>query len=173
MHPQSRALEVEIDRSVTPLAGQATYRARDYSLIYKPVPSVVEANAVRAANGAWRQSGGRLFLISGFLTLTFDGVPCTLTELDGYTNASRWKEREVRVPEPTDSGALVLLGDKPAEDHVMFGGAPSIEIDRSRLTMRIVFMEGEGRQFSIGADLYACIRETRLASITLSRVLFT
>jgi hypothetical protein len=94
----SEALQVEINEQIGPIAGAATYRSAEYSLVYKAAASTAEVNAMHSASDAWRQSGRRIFVTADFVTLTFDGAPFAFTEFDAYANDARWAERDIALP---------------------------------------------------------------------------
>jgi len=172
MQQLSEALEVDVSAQIGRVAGAATYRSAEYSLVYKPVSSVAEMNAQRSASGGWRQSGRRIFVTSGFVTLTFEGEPLAFTELDAYANDTKWTEREIVEPAAAGGGALVLADDRLDDDRMSIDVEPVFEIDRARKTIRIGFAQQSDTYFEIGTGLLAGIREGRLTSMILSGVRF-
>jgi hypothetical protein len=167
----SKALKVEISQQIGRVAGAATYRSAQYSLVYQPVSST-EVNAQRSTSGAWRQSGRRILVTAGFVTLTFDGEPLAFTELDAYANDAKWTERAIVEYSAAGSGALVVADDRIDDDRLSVDVMPVFEIDRARKTIRIGFAEQSDTYFEIGTGLFAGIREGRLTSMTLSKVRF-
>jgi hypothetical protein len=172
MPQPNEALEVEVSEQIGPIAGAATYRSAEYSLVYKATPNTAEANAMRSASGAWRQTGRRIFVTSGFVTLTFDGEPFAFTELDAYANDAGWAERDIALPMSAGRGALVLADERPDDERMSIESEPVFEMDRARKTIRIEFAQQSGTYFEIGAGVLAGILEGRLTSIILSDVRF-
>jgi hypothetical protein len=168
----SEVLEVEINEQIGPIAGAASYRSAEYSLVYKATASTAEANAIRPVSGAWHQSGRRIFVISGFVTLMFDGAPFAFTGLDAYANDARWGNRDIALPKSAGRGALVLADDRLDGDRMSIDLEPVFEIDRARKTLRIRFAQQSDTYFEIGTGLLAGIREGRLTSMILSDVRF-
>jgi hypothetical protein len=168
----SEAAEVAISDRIEPIAGAASYSGAEYSLVYKPMPTAAEVNARRSASGTWRQSGRRILVTSGFVTLTFDGEPLAFTELDAYANDARWVEREIALPDASGSGALVLTTHWSDDDRLSLAGEPVFEVDRSHKALRIAFTERSDSYFQIGTALYAGVTAGRLGSLILSEVLF-
>lgn len=168
----SKALEVEIDEQIGPIAGAATYRSAEYSLVYKTIASTAEGHAMPSSSGAWRQSGRRIFVTSGFVTLTFAGAPFAFTEFDSYANDARWGERDIALPISAGRGALVLADDRLDGDRMSIDSEPVFEIDRARKTIRIQFAQQSDTYFEIGTGLLAGIHEGRLTSMILSDVRF-
>ena len=166
------ALEVEVKEQIGLVAGAATYRSAEYSLVYKAIAGTAEANAMRSASRAWRQSGRRIFVISGFVTLTFDGAPLAFSELDAYANDARWAERDIALPVSAGRGALVLADHRLDDDRMSIDSEPVFEIDRARKTIRMGFAQLSDTYFEIGTGLLAGIREGRLTSMILSDVRF-
>jgi len=169
----SEAAEVVISDRIGSVAGAASYNSAEYSLVYKPTTTAADVHARRSAGGMWRQSGRRIFVTSGFVTLTFDGEPLAFTELDAYANDARWIEREIAVPVAAGRGALILVTDRSDDDRFSLRGEPLFEIDRLQKTIRIVFAEHTASYFEIGTALYAGITEGTLASLVLSEVRLT
>src|ERR1043166_7750486 len=151
---QSETLSVQIEERLPELAGVGTYLPSDYSLVYWPT-SATETGSKRSETGLWRQTGTRVFVTAGLVTLTFDGLPLVFTEFDAYANEARWKERQIAWPTSRASGALLLADNRLEDDRMSLRVDPSFEVDRMRKVIRIRFAEENGETFEIGTGLYA------------------
>jgi hypothetical protein len=171
MPQPSETLAVQIDRQIGRVVGEASYSATEYSLTYKMSRTVVDPSAKHRAGNVWRQTGRRVFVTAGFVTMTFDGLPFVFTELDAYANDARWEEQEIAMPISVATGALVL-GESLNDDRISLAVEPSFEVDRKQKTIRISFERETGEWFEIGSGLFAGICEGRLTSLVLTTVGF-
>jgi hypothetical protein len=168
----SDALAVQIDERPGEIGGRGRYSRADYSLTYRPIESGPEVSAKLAARGGWRQSGARVFVTAGFVTMTFDGMPLVFTELAAYANDARWAERQIATPVAKASASLVLADERLDDDRVSLTIEPSFEVDRTQKMVRIAFAEKSGDWFKIGNDLFAEVGDGILISLVLTSVVF-
>jgi hypothetical protein len=174
MHQLSELLRVDLNPAIPRIDGQAEYRTNDLTLVYRPTTNVVETGATRSRFGTWRQSGSKVLVTAGLVTLVFEGSPLAFVSLDAYANDQRWVDATVATPSLQSGGALVLTDDRAAEERMTLPAEPTFHVDRKELALRVGLDVSEAQRYcEIGRNLVAGLTGDRLIELILLNVRFS